>query len=150
LDEVSTVRGSGWVNPRNSIFAIDLEFGELTHPLSQVVLTSSKLATRNPIDMAVKLLTIEMNDGSRRFGELPQTVLWHRLRRHIEELEGAEITGFITDNVTEAWIDFSYRGHRFSVNDQFGAYWFFVDDPQCPDEILEAVLSHCESLLTEP
>jgi hypothetical protein len=25
-----------------------------------------------------------------------------------------------------------------------------VDDPQCPDEILEAVLSHCESLLTEP
>ena len=100
--------------------------------------------------MAVKLFTIEMNDGSRHFGESPQMVLWYELRDHIEKLAGAEITGFITDNITEAWIDFSYRGHRFSVNDQFGEYWFFVDDPECPDEILVAVLSHCESLLTAP
>jgi hypothetical protein len=93
--------------------------------------------------MAVKLLTIEMCDGSRHFGDLPQTVLWHRLRNHIEKLVGAEITDFVTDNVTETWIDFSYRGHRFSVNDQFGAYLFFVNDPSCPDETLDAVLSHC-------
>ena len=97
--------------------------------------------------MPVKLLNIEMKDCSRHFGDLPQTVLWHQLRNHIENLVGAEVTHFITDNVTEAWIDFSYRGHRFSVNDQFGAYWFFVNDPTCPDEILEAVLSHCELLL---
>ena len=97
--------------------------------------------------MAVKLLTVEMKDGSRHFGDLPQTVSWHRLRTHIEELDGAEVTHFVTDNVTEAWIDFSYRGHQFSVNDQFGAYWFFVNDPTCPDKILVAVLSHCEALL---
>ena len=97
--------------------------------------------------MALILLNVEMKDGSRHFGYLPQTVLWHRLRNHIEKLDDAEVTDFITDNVTEAWIDFSYRGHRFSVNDQFGTYWFFVNDPMCPDEILEAVLFHCESLL---
>ena len=97
--------------------------------------------------MAVKLFNIEMNDGSRHFGELPQTVMWHELRDHIETLAGAEVTDFITDNVTEAWIDFSYRGHCFAINDQFGAYWFFVNDPNCPDEILAAVLSHCEFLL---
>ena len=97
--------------------------------------------------MAVKLLNIEMKDGSRHFGDLPQTVLWHQMRNHIEKLKGAEVTHFLTDNVTEAWIDFSYRGHHFSVNDQFGNYWFFVNDPTCPDEILEAVLSHCELLL---
>ena len=94
--------------------------------------------------MAPKLLKIEMNDGSRHFGELPQTVLWHELRNHIETLDGAVVTTFVTDNVTEAWIDFSYRDHSFTVNDQFGAYWFFVNDPTCPDEILEAVLAHCE------
>jgi hypothetical protein len=94
-----------------------------------------------------ELLNIETNDGSRHFGDLPQTVLWHRLRNHIQTLDGAEVTAFITDNVTEAWIDFSYRGHCFSVNDQFGAYWFFVKDPSCPDEILEAVLAHCELVL---
>jgi hypothetical protein len=96
--------------------------------------------------MAEKLLNSSMNDGSRHFGDLPQTVLWYELRDHIERLDGAKVTDFVTDHITEAWIDFSYRGYRFSVNDQFGDYWFFVEDPNCPDEILNAVLSHCEML----
>jgi len=97
--------------------------------------------------MAEKLFNIVMKDGSRHFGELPQTVLWYDLRDHVERFEGARVTDFITDHVTEAWIDFSYRGNSFSVNDQCGDYWFFVEDPSCPDDILKAVLSHCESLL---
>ena len=94
-----------------------------------------------------ELYSITMNDGSRQFGALPQAVLWEELRDHIQGLDGATATDFITDYVTEAWIDFSYRGHRFSVNDQFGEYWFFVENPNCPDDILKAVLSHCQSLL---
>ena len=97
--------------------------------------------------MAEELLNLIMNDGSRQFGEFPQTVLWYELRDHISRLDGAVVTDFITDNVTEAWIDFSYRGYRFSVNDQFGDYWFFVDDPRCPDDVLKAVLSYCKLLL---
>jgi len=97
--------------------------------------------------MTERLYSVIMHDGSRHFGDLPQTVLWHGLRDHIEGLSGAAVTGFVTDEVTEAWIDFSYRGHEFSVNDQYGEYWFFVRDPECPDEILEAVLSHCKLLL---
>ena len=88
-----------------------------------------------------------MIDGSRHFGELPQSILWHKLRDHLIELDGAKVTDFVTDDVTEAWMDFSYRGYRFSINDQFGAYWFFVGDPECPDGVLEAVLSHCEMVL---
>ena len=60
---------------------------------------------------------------------------------------GVQVTDFITDNVTEVWIDFVYRGQRFSVNNQFGEYWFFVDKPRCSEEILEAVLGHCELVL---
>jgi len=97
--------------------------------------------------MAEKLLSMIMNDGSRHFGDLPQTVLWYELRDHIQQLEGAKVTGFLTDHITEAWIDFSYRGYNFLVNDQFGDYWFFVKEPDCPDDALEAVLTHCESLL---
>lgn len=97
--------------------------------------------------MKEQLLSIIMNDGSRHFGDLPQTVLWHELRDHIGRLDGAVVTDFVTDNVTEAWIDFTYRTYRFSVNDQMGEYWFFVDNPNCPDEALETVLSHCELLL---
>ena len=97
--------------------------------------------------MAAKLLDIIMHDGSRNFGDLPESIGWHQLRNHIEHLDGAQITGFLTDNITEVWIDFTYRGHQFSINNQFGDYWFFVENPQCSDEILDAVLRHCESAL---
>ena len=99
--------------------------------------------------MAAELLNIIMQDGSRHFGDLPQSILWYQLREHIESLEGAKITEFITDNITEAWIDFSYSGHRFSVNNQFGEYWFFVDNPNSLAEILEKVLLHCGLVLAE-
>jgi hypothetical protein len=33
------------------------------------------------------------------------------------------------------------------MNNQQGEWWFFVEDPACPDETLEAVLDHFESLL---
>lgn len=97
--------------------------------------------------MPPRLLNITMLDGSRQFGELPQGVLWDELRDHLAKLPGAVLTGFITDGVTEAWIDFTYQGHQLSVNDQYGDYWFFVKDPTCPDAVLVAVLTHSALIL---
>jgi hypothetical protein len=90
-----------------------------------------------------------MNDGSRHFGTLPQTVLWYDLRDHVAKLSGATVTCFVTEHVTEAWIDFSFQGHEFAINDQLGEYWFFVQDPQCPDPVLKDVLAHFQHLLGE-
>jgi len=99
--------------------------------------------------MAEKLMNVVMNDGSRLFGELSQTALWYELRDHIKELDGVVITDFITDHVTQAWIDFTYRGYRFSINDQFADYWFIVDVASCPDEVLSSILAHCKVLLRD-
>ena len=93
------------------------------------------------------LLDIRMHDGSRHFADLPQTEEWYGVRDHVAQLSGAVLTGFVTDHVTEAWIDFTYASHRFSINDQYGDYWFFVEDPACPDDVLRRVLSHFERLL---
>ena len=90
---------------------------------------------------------MRMNNGSRHFASLPQTVLWYVVRDHVNKLPGAALTGFICDDITEAWIDFTYLEHKFSINDQFGDYWFFVEEPSCPNEILEKVLTHFEGLL---
>jgi hypothetical protein len=49
---------------------------------------------------------------------------------------------------TEAWFDFTYREQRFTVNNQFGEYQFFVRDPSCGDDILTEVVRHCDSLLS--
>ena len=38
---------------------------------------------------------------------------------------------------------------NFKMHDgsrQFGDYWIFVRDPICPDDILKAVVEHCETL----
>ncbi len=99
-----------------------------------------------------RLFDLRMADGSRHFGDLPETYdaetpEWHRLREQVSALEGAELTGFVTDDVTEAWIDFRWREHAFSLNNQHGQWWFFVADPGCPDDLLVAVLDHFERLL---
>ena len=90
-----------------------------------------------------------MKDGSRHFGSLPQTVLWDEIRNHTNRLSGAEAVNFLCDDVTEAWVDFSFQGYRFTINDQLGEYWFFVQDSRCPDTILQKVLKHFEGLLDE-
>jgi hypothetical protein len=95
----------------------------------------------------MKLTNVRMNDGSRQFADLPEVISWEALRDHLAALSSAKVTGYLTDQITEAWIDFTYRGYTMSVNNQFGDYWFFVDDPSCPDPILANVVSHCERVL---
>jgi hypothetical protein len=93
------------------------------------------------------LFEMRMNDGSRHFVDMPEVVFFDELADHVEELEDAEITEFITDGVVEMWLEFDFRGHQFSVGNQFGDYWFFVRDPNCPEEILFEVIDHFRTLL---
>ena len=75
------------------------------------------------------------------------SVLWDEFRNHNVGLNGSDLTDFITDGVTEASIDFRYRGQRFTINDQLGEYWCFVEDPDCPDVILHELLGHFSTFL---
>ncbi len=93
------------------------------------------------------LIDAKMNDGSRHFVDMPEVVFFDELADHTENLEGTEITEFITDGVVEMWLEFEFRKHKFSVNNQFGDYWFFVQDPNCPEEILLEIINHFSKLL---
>ena len=95
----------------------------------------------------MKLIDIRMNDGSRQFAVLPESAEWHQLYDHIATLEGAVVLEMLTDGAADMWLDFDYGGQRFTVNSQFGEYWFFVQDPDAPDEVLEQVAAHCAQLL---
>lgn len=81
------------------------------------------------------------------FAALPQVRLWHDLRDHLLLLEGVEITSFATHGVVGSWLDFSFRGHRFTVNERDCSYQFFVDVVDCPESILSEITSHAESFL---
>ena len=98
--------------------------------------------------MPCKLFDFRMKDGSRNFMDLPTDVIdWNGLYDYLGKLDGVKKTGFLTDGVTEVWMDFSFRGYDFSVNNQMGEYWFFVENPGCPEEILTEIAGHCEKLL---
>jgi hypothetical protein len=88
-----------------------------------------------------------MNPDDSMFAALPQVKLWHDLLEHLRALRGVEITDFLTDGVVGSWIDFTFREHCFTVNEQAGTYQFFVDDPDCPSSILNEVAAHCERFL---
>lgn len=90
-----------------------------------------------------------MNDGSRHFFEIPETVFFDELQEIAKKLNGANETNFITDWVTEVWLDFEYRGHQFSINNQHGNYWFFVENPHCLDKILSEVAEHFRKFLVK-
>ena len=98
--------------------------------------------------MKASLLNFPLHSGGRQFAELPEACSWDEFRQHIQRLPGAAITTYVTDHVTEMWLDFSFRGHAFTVNNQFGDFWFFVRDPACPYDILIDIIEHCEPLLT--
>ena len=94
-----------------------------------------------------KLFDNKMNDGSRHFVDMPvETAFFDDFADHIEELEGAEITEFITDGVVEMWLEFTFRGYKFSVTNQLADYLFFVEDASSPEEILIEVIDHFQKL----
>ncbi len=90
----------------------------------------------------VKLFDYQMADGSGNFADVPELVGFIEMREHLKSLSGACETNYLSDNVTEMWLDFDYAGHRFSINNQMGDYWLFVDDPSAPEPILSAVAQH--------
>ncbi len=89
----------------------------------------------------------KMRDGSRHFADMPEAVFFDDLADHVEDLEGAEITEFMTDGVVDMWLEFDYRKQHFSIGNNFGDYHFFVNDPNCGEEILLEVCEHFRHLL---
>lgn len=92
----------------------------------------------------------KLNDGSRHFVDFPmETAFFDEFADHVKNLEGAEITEFITDGVVEMWLELTFWGHKFSVINQLTDYWFFVEDANCLEEILIKIINHFRKLLVK-
>lgn len=92
------------------------------------------------------LLDERMRDGSRHFAALPESRGGFRLLLHVLALPGAWPRAYVP-SLTETWIDFSYRAHRFSMHNPLGEWWFFVSEAACPESVLHIVHDHFARLL---
>ena len=85
-----------------------------------------------------------MNTG---FCKFPQTRFWHEVRQHLASLPGVAVIDATDAPVVGSWIDFTFRGHSFTINSESGEFVFFVEDTDCPASVRAEVAAHFESLL---
>jgi hypothetical protein len=97
--------------------------------------------------MISDLLENKIKNGARHFVDMPEVVFFDDVADHVEDLDDAEITEFETDGVVEMWLEFEYRKHNFFVTNQLGDYQFYVEDADCPEEILLEIATHFRRLL---
>ena len=99
--------------------------------------------------MPIQLLASTACDGSRQFLALPSDCTHQQLRVRAEALPGLVVTQFLS-GIADLLLDFAFCGHHFSIDEQFGEFWFFVTDPACPDPILLFVAEHFASFVRVP
>ena len=88
-----------------------------------------------------------LSDNARHFVDFPEVIFFDDFHDHVEALHGTEIKKFEMDGILEMWLEFTFRENTFFVNNRMGDYWFFVNDPKCPDEILIEIADHFRKLL---
>lgn len=92
--------------------------------------------------MPVHLINELMPGGSRLFFTWPQNcsplrLLWLILR--LPALPTAYLPGLVTG---ETWIDWRWRGHRFSAHSIYGDFLFFSENPDCPETLLRTLAEY--------
>jgi hypothetical protein len=87
-------------------------------------------------------------DGSVCFGAIPCDLHRGGLKKPLEALPGIRITGIIGD-VTECWMDFTYRGYELSAHETMGLD-ILHGPADCPDEVLSQILIHCQTPKNDP
>ena len=83
------------------------------------------------------------------FCRFPQTRTWHELREHLSSLPGVAATDAADDPVIGSWIDFTFRGHSFTINADSGEFVFFTEDTDCPESVRTELTAHFEPFFTE-
>ncbi len=96
---------------------------------------------------SIEKLKAELPRDAFHFVDFPEVIFFDEFSDHVEKLTGAELIEFEADGTIELWLEFRYSGNKFFVNNRFGDYWFFVEDPECPEEILLEVANHFRRLL---
>lgn len=98
--------------------------------------------------MLIERLNKKLNDGSRHFVDFPvEAAFFDDFADHVEKLKGAETTEFDVNGVLEMWLEFEFRKNLFSVANHLNDYRFFVEDANCPEEILLEIIDHFHKLI---
>lgn len=95
-----------------------------------------------------KLLKSVSRDAGRHFFDAPARMNLDDCILRLKHLAGLEIIS-LTPSELGHWLSFRFEGHAFSANDPFGEVWFFAEDPETPDALLQKI-ALCVVTTTKP
>lgn len=78
------------------------------------------------------------------FCNFSQTRLWHELHDRLSALSGVAITHFADAPVVGSWLDFTFKGHHFSISAESGEFAFFVEGKDCPECVRAEIIAHLQ------
>lgn len=85
-----------------------------------------------------KLLKSLSNDAGRHFFDAPAGMSMDACILRLVSLDDLTIVS-LTPSELGDWLSFELDGHSFSANDPFGEVWFFAENPETPEPILQKI-----------
>jgi len=85
--------------------------------------------------------------SKRKFAELPFSKTWPELLARVEQMDGAWVTRFTTDE-RDNWLVFDYGAYEFCMHDYGSIVQFTVNDFDCPETLLNNVLRYFSEYLS--
>ncbi|KCZ53743.1 hypothetical protein HY29_16175 [Hyphomonas beringensis] len=85
-----------------------------------------------------KLLKSVVNDAGRHFFDAPAALSMDECVIRLGLLEGVNVVSMMPAEIGQ-WLVFQFEGYAFSASNPFGEVWFFADDPETPDGILQKI-----------
>lgn len=84
------------------------------------------------------LMNVVMRDGTRHFLTLRETARTEEIRVRLEAT-GAIRVCQLSQGGFQWRMRFQCLGWHFRVTNPYGELWFFVEDPGCPEDILDCL-----------
>ena len=94
--------------------------------------------SRGASDEPPKLLKSVSHDAVRHFFDAPATMSLDACMLRLSQMDGLSITS-LTPSELGHWLSFTCEGYGFAANDPFGEVWFFAEDPETPDALLQKI-----------
>ncbi len=85
--------------------------------------------------------------SKRKFAELPLSQSWKSILGRVEQLKGANIRRFTSDE-HDTWIVFEYRTYEFCLHNVGAMVQFSVNDFDCSEALLSDVLHQLSEFLS--
>lgn len=85
-----------------------------------------------------RLIKSVVDDSGLHFFDAPINMSMEDCILRLNTLAGIHIVSLVPSRLGN-WLSFELEGHLFSANNPFGEVWFFADDPETPEPILEKI-----------